>query len=70
MMQGTVMVEMKHRIAAEKVIKIIGEPNAEDGEKLQVELAEIAVKFDTGLFQGGDELGNTCVIVSEMRYKK
>ena len=68
MTQGTVMAETKRRIAEENVTKIMGEPTAEDVEQLQIELAEIAVKFDTGIFQGGDELGHMCLIVSEQKY--
>ena len=70
MTQGTVMAETKRRIAEENVTKITGEPTAEDVEQLQIELAEIAVKFDTGIFQGGDELGHMCLIVSEQKYRE
>ena len=68
MMQGTVMAKMKCRIAAEDVTRIMGEPTLEDVEQLQIELVEIAVKFDTGIFQGGDELGHMCLVVSEQKY--
>ena len=69
-MQGTVMAETKRRIAEENVTKIIGEPTVEDVEQLQIELVKIAVKFDTGIFQGGDELGHMCLIVSEQKYQE
>ncbi len=47
------MAKTKCWIAAEEVTKVHGEPTAEDVEQLQIELAEIAVKLDTGLFEGG-----------------
>lgn len=63
------MAETKRRIAAKDVTRIIREPTAEDINQLEIKCAEIAVKFETGLFQGGDDLGHMCVIVSQQRYR-
>ena len=60
MMQGTVMAKTKRRIADKNVTKIMGEPTSENVEQLQIKLADIAVKFDTGIYQGGDDW-DTCV---------
>ena len=64
------MVKTKQQPAATDVTQITGEPTAGDVEQLQIKLAEIAVKFDTGLFQGGDELGHIRLVVSEAEYQR
>ena len=69
MAQGTVMAKTKRWIAEDEITKIIGEPTTEDVEQLEIKYAEIAVKFDTGLFLGGDKLGHMCMIVSETSYQ-
>ena len=63
------MNETKKAIALETVTRIIGEPTKQDVEKLEEELAEIAVKFQTGTFTGGDEFGHMCLVVSQEKYR-
>ncbi|KAL7478346.1 LOW QUALITY PROTEIN: hypothetical protein ACHAW6_006995, partial [Cyclotella cf. meneghiniana] len=48
---------------------IIGEPTRQDVEELQREVAEIAVKYSTGLFQGGDDYGHMCLVLGEAKYR-
>lgn len=68
MLQWTVMAERNGRIAEEDVTRIVGEPTAEDVDQLENECVEIEVKFETGLFQGGDELGHMFMLVVQQRY--
>ncbi len=58
MFQGNGMNKTKKAIIAESATRIISEPTRQDVEELQRELAEIVVKYQTGLFQGGDEYGH------------
>ncbi len=41
MLQGIVMAKTKQRITAEEVTRIIGEPTAEEVDKLEIKCAEI-----------------------------
>ena len=70
MSQGTIFAKTKRRIAAEEVTKIIGEPTTEDINQLEIECAEIAAKFETGIFEGGDELGHMAMVVSQETYRE
>ena len=70
MSQGNTMNETKKAIMAEQVTRIIGEPTRQQVEELQRELAEIAVKFNTGMFDGGDEYGHMCLVVNQNKYRE
>ncbi len=69
MSQGNVMNEVKKAIVAEQVMQIVGEPTRQDVEELQREVAEIAVKYSTRLFQGGDDYGQMCLILCKLKYQ-
>ena len=64
------MNETKKAIMAEQVTRIIGEPTRQQVEELQRELAEIAVKFSTGMFDSGDEYGHMCLVVNQNKYRE
>ena len=68
MSHGNGMNEVKKAITAEQITRIIGEPTRQDVEELQREVAEIAVKYSTGLFQGGDDYGHMCLVLGEAKY--
>ena len=68
MSQGNRMNKTKKTFMAEKVTRIIGEPTQQSVEELRHEVAEIAVKFATGMFDGGDEYSHMCLVVSEGQY--
>ena len=57
MSQGNGMNEVKKALLAEQVTRIFGEPTIQDVKELQREVAEIEVKYSTGLFQGGNDYG-------------
>ncbi len=63
------MHETKKAILAESMTRIIGEPMRQDVEELQRELSEIAVKYQTGLFQGRDEYGHMCLVLGQDKYQ-
>ena len=56
---GNLMIKMKRSVLAEQATQIIGEQTNEVVEKLQVKLANIAMKFETGAFSGGDKCRHT-----------
>ena len=62
------MNEVKKAILAEQVREGIGEPTRQDAEELQIEVAEIAVKCSTGLFQGGDAYGHMCFVIVKTKH--
>ncbi len=62
------MNETKKAIMAEKVTRNISEPTRQSVKELQHEVAEVAVKFATGMFEGGDEYSCMCLVVSEGKY--
>ena len=70
MFRSTKFTDTKKAIAMETVTWIIGEPKHEQVGKLQGECAEIAVKFETSLFEGGLDLGHLAMVVDQETYRK
>ena len=62
------MIKTKQSVLAKHVTRIVGELTNENIEKFQIELANIAMKFEMGAFSKGDEYGHTCLIVKQNKY--
>ena len=63
------MTETKKAIAAKYMTRIVGGPMKQDVEQLEEELAMIAVKFLIGQFEGGEQFGPMCFVVSQAKYR-
>lgn len=62
------MIKTKWSMLAEHVTRIVDEPSKVYADKLQIKLANIAVKWVMGAFEDGDETGHTSLVLKRETY--
>lgn len=68
MTSGNIMKTIQSMLA-EHVTGIIGEPMKVAMDKLQIKLANIAVKFKVSVFMSRDKYVHMCLVVKQQKYQ-